>query len=167
MNEPTIQQTETITDIVLDSGVSISELIAQYDQVLNDAAKHRSKLTNKVNTAIEKMNLDPNGDPEVLEAQIRLLETGDKLVQSREKAFLSRIQMRVKHQETDAQSKALTAMTAQILKELNVNKVAPYIANTSEVIDVDHVTKIEDQLNRLEEVEYDPGELRTDHTDLT
>lgn len=154
-------------DIVLDSGTSVQDLIAQYDQVLNDVAVNRQAISSKVNAAIAGMDLDPAGDPETLEAQIRLLEQGDKLLQSREKAFMSRIKLRMDNKEADAQVKMYGALTTKILKDLEVNKVSPYVINQSTAIDVDALQRIDQQLAGLEALDFDPGEVRTDHKDMS
>lgn len=162
------EQVELATpDIVTDSGADIDTLLAQMDQVFNESAKSRQKIYNKVIGAIEEMKLDTTGDAELLEAQIRLMEQGDKLIANREKAFLTRIQTRMKKKESDAQTKMYSALTTQVLKDINVNKIAPYVPSQNADLSESTVSRIDEQLSGLESMSFDAGEVRKDNQDMS
>lgn len=154
-------------DIVTNPAVTISELIAQLDLVHNDTAIRRSRISNKVMQAIDKMNLDGDGDAEQLEAQVRLVDLGEKLIASTEKSFANRITMRIKQQDSETAVAAMSAITSKVLQELDVNKVSPFVPTAGAEIDKNALSRIENQLSSLKQVAYNDGEIRDSSRDVT
>lgn len=156
-----------LIDHVIDSNPNIRDLLTQMDQIYNESATERKKLADKIDASIAEMEIDTNGSSKLLEAQVTLLAQRDRLIAGREKAMLSRIQLRMKHQESETQNKALGAITAKILQDLNVGSVAPFVPTKDQKLDTASISRINDQLNQLEDVGFDLGEIRTDAGDIT
>ena len=144
--------------------IDIKEMIKKMQAVYNETAEKRAKLHAKIDEAIDKMSLDGNADPELLEAQIKLLDQSDKIMNSQEKAFLSRIQVIMKQKENEEQTKIYSALAAKILKEA---KPAPYVPTADSTLDESSMDRITEALKTIDTVEYNEGELKTDSRDYS
>lgn len=152
----------TVDSIPVES--DIKEMIRQMQSVYNATAERRAKLHTKIDAAIEKMNLDGNADPELLEAQIKLIDQSDKIANSQEKAFLSRIQVLMKQRENEEQTKVYSALTAKILKE---SRTTQYVPTTDASLDESSMDRIDKALASMAPMDYNEGELKTDSRDYS
>lgn len=156
---------EKICDI--SSGLSSTdEFMRKMDEVYDDTATIRKKLQDKLSVAVDEMKLDPNGDAEQLEAQIRLLNQMNVTLESREKASSKRVEIRLKNKEAEDNAKFYAAIANDIIKSLD-NKTVPFVHTVDAPLTADAAVRVEKQLAELEKVEYNDGEVRENPNDLT
>ena len=145
---------------------STDDAIVKMDEVYRDSAKTRAFLQEKLMAGIEKMDIDPNGNPKVLEAQMKMISQLEVIIGNRENAATTRTQMRLKKSESDDQTKYYAALTSSILKQLD-NSTIPYVHSKEAVISHEAMTRIDEQLSQMEKLDFDNGEVKTDSKDLT
>lgn len=156
---------EKICDI--SSGLSSTdEFMRKMDEVYDDTATIRKKLQDKLSAAVDEMKLDPNGDAEQLEAQIRLLNQMNVTLESREKASSKRVELRLKNKEAEDNAKFYAVIANDIIKNLD-NKTVPFVHTVDASLTADAAVRVEKQLAELEHVEYNDGEVRENPNDLT
>lgn len=156
---------EKICDI--SSGLSSTdEFMRKMDEVYDDTATIRKKLQDKLSVAVDEMKLDPNGDAEQLEAQIRLLNQMNVTLESREKASSKRVELRLKNKEAEDNAKFYAVIANDIIKSLD-NKTVPFVHTADAPLTADAAVRVEQQLAELEKVEYNDGEVRKNPNDLT
>lgn len=154
-------------DCVVGDVTDINQLLTQMDQVFNHTARSRHRLHAKLENTIETMNLSPNGDPEQLEAQLNLLDKLDKVNSSREKSFTTRITTRLKHNETEATTKLVGAISARMLKDFVPSGATAYVPSATEELSADAINEVEQRLAAMSKIDYNEGELKRDPTDIS
>lgn len=152
-----------VADVVTDKITEVGVLVDQMDQVFNDTAVVRKQIQDKLLTGLSEMKLDPNGDPETLEAQLKLLTSLDAIAGAREKAFTTRVNTRMKKQEQEDTSKYLSALVAETLSKVNTQ----YVPSANQEVSASSIEEIEKKMAELPTVEYDNGALRMDSKDLS
>jgi hypothetical protein len=148
----------------INADLPLKDLISKMQEVYNDTARKRQALHKKVTDAIDNMKIDANGDAEVLEAQIKLIDQSDKIMNSTEKAFLSRVQVLLKQKENEEQNKIFSALAAQVLKS---SKTPNYVPTKNAEVNEGSMDRIHKALASLDPIEYNSGELKTDSKDYS
>lgn len=156
-----------LPDYVIGEVNDINSLLSQMDQVFNETAKTRVRLQTKLESTLDTFEINPMGDPEQLDAQMNLLDKIDKVAASREKSFVTRIATRLKHRETEENSKLLGAMSAKILKEFTPTGETAYVPSANEELSTEAITEVERKLAMMDQLSYNEGELKKDPSDVS
>ena len=113
-----------------DDPTTITKLLDQMDDVYNDMAICRNKLIVKLMETAEKVNINPDEDNlDDTTKKILILDTANKLLGESEKAFATRINMRLKQKETDSATLS-GQMAVEILRKIDLSNFAGLNKNT-------------------------------------
>lgn len=164
-----LTQTEPIIPDVItpeQAGDTVA-MMGQMDQVYNQTARTRHVIEQKLLESVSQMNLDPNGDPEKLEAQLKLLNGLDGIASSREKAITSRINTRMKQSDTENSTKLYGALVAKVLKELHTDSATEFVPSANGEPSADSISAIESKMAELNRIDYNDGEVKTNNKDIS
>ena len=101
--------------------ITITKLLDQMDDVYNDMALRRNKIITKLMETVEKVNINPEEDNlDDTTKKILILDTANKLLGESEKAFATRINMRLKQKETDSATLS-GQMAVEILRKIDLS----------------------------------------------
>lgn len=167
--QPTQQAQPSIElpDVILGHIENTNELLDRMDQVYNSTAQARGMIQQKFTNGIEKLEINPMGDAEQLEAQLKLLSGFDGLLSSREKAMTTRVVTRMKQKETESSTKLLGALVAKVLTDFKLDESTAFVPSANDELSVDAITDIDAKLASMDLVNYNEGELKTDNQDIS
>lgn len=163
------QQASTIElpDVILGHIDDTNELLDRMDQVYNSTAKARGIIQQKFTNGIEKLDINPMGDAEQLEAQLKLLSGFDNLLASREKAFTTRVVTRMKQKDSESSNKLLGELVAKVLTDFKVDAKTAFVPSAHDELSIGAINDIDAKLAGMGTVSYDDGELKLDNQDIT
>lgn len=150
-----------VPDIVpAPESVTLEDLITQFNVVSNDTATTRSLLQGVLVEAVEKLHINPHGDPEQIVAQLKILDTLNDLISCREKSFHQRITAGNK-KESDANT-AIGTLAVELLRRITYSTTL--VTNVTN----DDISAGFDKLNEVTaNIPVDKGETRFDSADLS
>lgn len=142
----------TNSDIVINTDannqVTIESLIDQNDLVLNDVATLRNIAIGKLADAVSTMNLNlENTDPEAISAKLSAIDSLDRLLTSKEKSFISRINVRLKQKEltNNAQTGAIVTELLSRISSSQIVKSPKENASPDNPFNPDELRELEAQ----------------------
>jgi len=156
-----------LPDVILEHIEDTNELLSRMDQVYNSTAQARGMIQQKFASGIEKLDINPMGDAEQLEAQLKLLSGFDSLLSSREKAFTTRVVTRMKQRDSESSNKLLGELVAKVLTDFKVDAKTAFVPSAHDDLSMDAINDIDAKLAGMGSVTYDTGELKMDNQDIT
>ena len=122
--EDSVELPDYVTISNDDTDVGIAELIRQQDRVLNDIARVQAKMSKKLETAIDQMDLDLNDmDADTVMKKMVAVKTQLDIQASRTKNFGERINTRLRSQDSN-RSAAIGKVVVEVLNNLSEKSVA-------------------------------------------
>ncbi len=162
-----LQQETTFPDFIAELTDDTTALMNQMDHVYNDTARIRHSLQNKLMKTIDTMEIEPSGNPKVLEAQMRLINEVSSLAGAREKAFTTRVLTRMKKTESESTTKLYGALVVKALSELKQSAGTEFVPSATDDASEASINEIEAKMASLTRIDYNDGETKMDNRDIS
>lgn len=148
-------------DPIQENSTDIGNLLDQLDHVFNDTSIHRRKLLQKMEDAVEIMQIKQSDDLDTVTQKIMIVKQTSDLIDGIEKSFTTRVNTRLKRKELDT-SASLAQAAVELLQRIDSTK---HMSISGSINIDEELKKIENRVAD-QELTATEDECKTSHQDI-